>query len=77
MQVIKSPITHRLLVKYFPKTRKPFRKNIAAMCHGVMVLSESSLPEGKSVLHDSTTTALPGFMEPPIFRATRAFLGNY
>ena len=42
-----------------------------------MVLSESSLPDGKSVLHDATTTALPGIMEQGIFWATRAFLGDY
>ena len=77
VQVINSPITHKLLAEYFPKTRKPSGKNIAAICHGVMVLSESSLPNGKSVLHDATTTALPGFMEQSIFWATRAFLGDY
>lgn len=77
VQVINSPVTHRLMVEYFPKTRKPSRKTVAAICHGVMVLSESSLPDGKSVIHDATTTALPGFMEQSIFWATRAFLGDY
>ena len=77
VQVINSPVTHKLLADYFPKTRKPSRKNVAAICHGVMVLSESSLSNGKSVLHDVTTTALPGFMEQSIFWATRAFLGDY
>ena len=77
VQVINSPITHRLMVDYFPKTRKPSRKNVAAICHGVMVLSESSLPNGKSVIHDATTTALPGLMEQSIFWITRAFLGDY
>ena len=77
VQVINSPITHRLLADYFPKTRKPSRKHVAAICHGVMVLSESSLSGGKSVLHDATTTALPRFMEQSIFWATRAFLGDY
>lgn len=77
VQVINSPITHRLMVDYFPKTRKPSKKNVAAICHGVMVLSESSLPDGKSVIHDATTTALPGFMDQSIFWATRAWLGDY
>ncbi len=76
VQVINSPVTHKLMVDYFPKTRKPSRKSIAAICHGVMVLSESSLPDGKSVLHDATTTALPGFMEQSIFWGTRLFLGD-
>ena len=77
VQVINSPVTHRLIADYFPKTRKPSRKSVAAICHGVMVLSESSLSDGKSVIHDATTTALPGFMEQGIFWGTRAFLGDY
>ena len=77
VQVINSPITHKLIADYFPQTRKPSKKNVAAICHGVMVLSESSLPDGKSVLHDATTTALPGFMEQSIFWGTRLFLGDY
>ena len=77
VQVINSPVTHRLIADYFPKTRKPSKKSVAAICHGVMVLSESSLPDGKSVIHDATTTALPGFMEQAIFWGTRAFLGDY
>ena len=76
VQVINSPVTHKLMVDYFPQTRKPSRKNVAAVCHGVMVLSESYLPDGKSVLHDVTTTALPGFMEQSIFWGTRLFLGD-
>lgn len=76
VQVINSPVTHKLMADYFPQTRKPSRKNVAAICHGVMVLSESSLPDGKSVLHDATTTALPGFMEQSIFWGTRLFLGD-
>lgn len=82
IQVINSPIVHRLLAEYFPQTRKPSKKSCAAICHGVMVLSESSLPSedgkvGKSVIHDATTTALPGIFEQGIFWATRAFLGDY
>lgn len=76
VQVINSPVTHKLIVDYFPQTWKPSKKNVAAICHGVMVLSESSLPDGKSVLHDVTTTALPGFMEQSIFWGTRLFLGD-
>ena len=67
VQVINSPTVHKLLADYFPKTRKPSRKCCSAICHGVMVLSESSLPDGKSVLHDATTTALPGTMEQGAF----------
>ena len=77
VQVINSPTVHQLIADYFPKTRKPSQKCCTAICHGVMVLSESSLPDGKSVIHDATTTALPGTMEQGIFWATRAFLGDY
>ena len=77
VQVINSPVTHKLMADFFPQTRKPSKKSVAAICHGVMVLSESSLPDGKSVLHHATTTALPGFMEQSIFWGTRLFLGDY
>lgn len=77
IQVINSPIVHRLLADYFPQTRKPSRKSCAAICHGVMCLSETTLPGGKSAIHDATTTALPGMMEQSIFWATRAILGDY
>ena len=43
-QVIDPPIAHRLVVEYFPKTRKPSRKCVAAICHGVMTLSGSAYP---------------------------------
>lgn len=77
VQVINSPVVHRLLADYFPKTRKPSKKSCAAICHGVMCLSETTLPGGKSAIHDATTTALPGMMEQGIFWATRAVLGDY
>ena len=77
VQVINSPIVHKLLTDYFPKTRKPSKKSCAAICHGVMCLSESTLPDGKCAIHDATTTALPGAMEQSIFWATRLVLGDY
>lgn len=76
-QVIDSHIIHQHFARYFPSTRKPSTKTVAAVCHGVLVLTESTLPDGKSVLHDATTTALPGLMEQGIFWATRPFLGDY
>ena len=77
VQVINSPVVHKLLADFFPQTRKPSKKSCAAICHGVMVLAESSAPGGKSVIHDATTTALPGAMEQGIFWGTRLFLGDY
>lgn len=76
-QVIDSSIIHGHLARYFPQTRKPSAKTVAAVCHGVLVLAESSLSNGKSILHDANTTALPGFMEQSIFWGTRLFLGDY
>ena len=35
VQVINSPVIHRLMVDYFPKTRKPSKKNVGATCHGI------------------------------------------
>jgi putative intracellular protease/amidase len=76
-QVIDNDKVHALLADYFPKTRKPSKKSIAAICHGVMVLSETCSPDGKSVLHDATTTALPGFMEGFAYWSTKPLLGAY
>jgi putative intracellular protease/amidase len=76
-QIIDSSVVHAHLASYFPQTKKPSRKTVAAICHGVQVLAATHLPDGKSVLHDVTTTALPGFMEGSIFWMTRLFLGDY
>ncbi|RDW84799.1 class I glutamine amidotransferase-like protein [Coleophoma cylindrospora] len=76
-QVIDSPIMHQHLVKYFPLTAKPSEKAVAAVCHGVMVLSETKLPNGKSIIHECATTALPARFEQLAFWGTRAFLGDY
>ncbi|OAA71667.1 ThiJ/PfpI family protein [Akanthomyces lecanii RCEF 1005] len=76
-QVIDSPIVHSLLASYFPQTKKPSKKAVGAVCHGVMVLSETKLPDGKSVLHGVKTTALPTRFEQLAFWGTRLFLGDY
>jgi len=76
-QVIDSPIIQKALAGYFLQTRKPSTKSVAAICHGVLGLSEATSANGKSVLHDATTTALPGMMEQGIFWGTRLFLGDY
>jgi len=76
-QIIDSPVVHQLLCSYFPKTQKPSSKSVAAICHGVQVLAESTFKSGKSVLHDVKTTALPSFFEQSIYYATKPFLGSY
>ena len=77
VQVINSPRVHQLIAEYFPQTRKPSKKSISAICHGVMVLSETSGADGKCIIHDATTTALPAMFEQSIFWGTRLVLGDY
>jgi hypothetical protein len=76
-QIIDSPVVHKHLADFFPKTKKPSGKTVAAVCHGVMVLSKSKGDDGKSVLYDCVTTALPARFEQAAFWGTRAFLGDY
>jgi putative intracellular protease/amidase len=76
-QVIDSSVVHKLVVDFFPKTKKPSKKAVGAVCHGVMVLSESKDESGRSVLYPCTTTALPAKFEQMAFWGTRAFLGDY
>ncbi|KAE9369943.1 class I glutamine amidotransferase-like protein [Stipitochalara longipes BDJ] len=76
-QVIDSPVIHKQLAEYFPATKKPSKKTVAAICHGVMVLSETQDAEGKSIIHECDTTALPARFEQVAFWGTRAFLGDY
>lgn len=76
-QLIDSPIIHKHLATYFPATQKPSTKSVAAVCHGVMVLSETEGADGKSIIHECVTTALPTRFEQIAFWGTRAFLGDY
>ncbi|KAH6608348.1 ThiJ/PfpI family protein [Trichoderma cornu-damae] len=76
-QVIDSERVHKLLADFFPKTKKPSKKAVGAVCHGVMVLSESKHPDGTSVIRDCATTALPARFEQLAFWGTRLFLGDY
>lgn len=76
-QLIDSDTVHKLFASYFPQTKKPGKKVVGALCHGVMVLSESKGDDGKSVIYDCTTTSLPARFEQVAFWGTRAFLGDY
>lgn len=77
-QIIDSDVMHHHLREYFPQTKKPSDKVVAAICHGVMVVSETLVEEGgKSVLAGCNTAALPARMEQVAFWGTRAFLGDY
>jgi putative intracellular protease/amidase len=76
-QIIDSPIIYKQLAHYFPATIKPSKKTVAAICHGVMVLSETKNAEGESIIHECITTALPARFEQVAFWGTRLFLGDY
>lgn len=75
-QIIDSKRVQALLASYFPLTAKPSKKTVVAICHGVQVLSGAEI-DGKSVLHDVQTTALPHAFEQGIYHATRLWLGDY
>lgn len=76
-QIIDSAAVQKLLLEYFPQTKKPGRKVVAAICHGVMVLANARDAEGRSVIRDCLTTTLPAKMEQAAYWGTRAFLGDY
>jgi putative intracellular protease/amidase len=64
----------------FDKVRAMFdaRKQVAAICHGVIVLARTTRPDtGRSVLFDRRTTCLPKYMERTAWMATRWKLGDY
>lgn len=86
--VIESQEIHREVQKIFPATKRDGegKKVIAAICHGVQVLSSTPDPEesatgeqgkGKSLVRKCTLTALPGHMESSVFWMTRWILGDY
>ena len=76
-QVIDSSTVRKHVASYFPKTLKPSDKAVAAICHGVLVVSESTQEDGKSVLHNVETTTLLAAFEKTAYWGTRAFLGDY
>ena len=57
--LIDSQIMHNKFAAYFPAAAKPSNKTVAAICHGVMVLSQTQGPNGKSVIHECVTTSPP------------------
>ena len=50
---------------------------VAAICHGVLVLARARAGSGKSVLHETTTTCLPKYMEALAYGLTFWKLGRY
>ncbi len=54
------------------------RKSVAAICHGVLVLARTTMPDtGRSVLFDRRTTCLPKYMERTAWLATSWKHGRY
>lgn len=77
-QLIDSAVLHKLLLDYFPQTKKPSKKVIGAICHGVKVLSDTKSVNGRSILYGCKTAALPSLFEQFAFQTTRAFIdGDY
>ncbi|KAF4493564.1 hypothetical protein FAGAP_10303, partial [Fusarium agapanthi] len=76
-QIIDSKEVHKLMLEYFPQTKKPSNKAVGAICHGVMVLSSAKASNEKSVLHRCTTTRLPDLFDSSVYWVTRVFLGDY
>lgn len=76
-QVLDSEALRAHLAAFWPGTKKPGRKAVAAVCHGVLVVSETTNEQGQSILHDVSTTTLPNIFESGIWWATRALLGDY
>ena len=76
-QVIESSDLKRQIGDYFLQTKKPGKKSIAAICHGVLAVSEATYDDGKSLLHNVATTTLPGTFESGIYQTTKIFLGDY
>jgi putative intracellular protease/amidase len=81
LPIIESSVVQKALAAYFPLTQRTGengkRKTLAAICHGVQVLSNATYENGKSVIHDARTTALTGFFETAIYHSTRLWLGDY
>jgi ThiJ/PfpI family-like len=76
-QALDSTTIRKHLASFWPGTKKPGKKTVAAVCHGVLVVSETTGADGKSILHDAKTTTLPNTFESGIWWATRPLLGDY
>lgn len=59
-QLLDSSRAQSLVANYWPSIKQPSNKKFcAAICHGVQLLAHTQI-DGKSVLHDVSTTALVG-----------------
>jgi putative intracellular protease/amidase len=76
-QILESPTVLKHLATYFPQTKKPSKKTIAAIGQSILPLARAKMADGKSVLHDATTTCLPDIFEDIAFWVTRPLLGDY
>lgn len=59
-QLLDSERAQELMAAFWPLIKKPGKKLCGAVCHGVQFLAHTKAADGKSILHDVTTTALVG-----------------
>jgi protease I len=71
-EYLESPELQTLIVSAFESSLK-----IAAICHGVVLVSRAHLSCGKSVLFERRTTALTRRLELTAWTMTRLWLGDY
>ncbi|KAF6810523.1 ThiJ/PfpI family protein, partial [Colletotrichum musicola] len=76
-QLMDSATAQKLMADFFPKTKKPEKKIVAAICHGPLLLCNSLGTDGNSVLYHCTSTALPACFESLSYHGTKLFLGDY
>ncbi|KAH8832730.1 class I glutamine amidotransferase-like protein [Flagelloscypha sp. PMI_526] len=78
-QIIESESLKKHLPRFFEATKGDGdKKVVAAICHGVMVLSTTTSPvTSKSLLYDRATTTLPVHLERLAYLATAPVLGDY
>ncbi|KAF6801053.1 ThiJ/PfpI family protein [Colletotrichum sojae] len=76
-QLMDSATAQKLMADFFPKTKKPGKKIVAAICHGPLLLCNSLGTDGNSVLYHCTSTALPACFESLSYHGTKLFLGDY
>ncbi len=71
-QYLDSETVRQKVVGFFALGRQ-----VAAICHGVLVLARTRGADGKSVIHDRRTTCLPKWMERSAYFMTAWKHGRY
>lgn len=69
---LESPALHAKLAAFWASGRP-----VGAICHGVLALSRTKGPDGRSVLFERRTTALTKFMEFGAYAMTFLWIGRH